>query len=168
MHTKTRATLFPLLCLAVLFSLALDALPLAAAPGDPEYQQIIANAPGDWYGIVFLPGSNGFMDSPLIRNGIVGVTIGGPTTGDVGTAVCFTATVAPANASAPIDYLWDPVPDNQGHPTVCYTWMSAGTYVFTVTASNCGGTGSATDGHDITIVAGTVYRVFLPIVGKND
>jgi CSLREA domain-containing protein len=80
-----------------------------------------------------------------------GVTISGPTVGGVGVAVCFTATVTPGNATLPIDYLWDPVPDGQGNSYVCYTWFSAGTYVITVTASNCSGAGQAEDTHTITI-----------------
>ena len=87
------------------------------------------------------------------------VTIAGPTTGDVGVAVCFTATVTPANATPPIDYLWDPLPDGQGTPFVCYTWFNAGTYVITVTASNCSGAGMAQDTHTVTIGGGACVPV---------
>jgi hypothetical protein len=36
---------------------------------------ITAGAPGNWYGVVFLAGSSGTIDSATIRNGTVGITI---------------------------------------------------------------------------------------------
>jgi CSLREA domain-containing protein len=94
-----------------------------------------------------------------------GVTIEGPTTGDVGVAVCFTATVSPGDASTPIDYLWDPVPDGQGNEYVCYTWMNPGTYVITVTASNCSGAGTAQDTYTVTIGGGCIPVTGVTISG---
>ena len=86
-------------------------------------------------------------------NPVSGVTISGPTTGDVGVPVCFTATVAPGNATEPISYIWTPGPGSgQGTPGVCYTWGTPGEKVITVTASNCGG--SAFDTHTVTINGG--------------
>jgi hypothetical protein len=80
----------------------------------------------------------------------------------------FSAVVAPANATAPITYTWTPAPGGgQGTSNAIYTWSTTGTYPINVAVSNCGGAGTGNDDHSITISAGTVYRVFLPIVGKG-
>jgi hypothetical protein len=96
---------------------------------------------------------------------VTGVTIGGPTSGLVGVPYGFNTTVAPANATEPIAYTWTPAPaSGQGTVNASYTWSAAGTYNISVAVSNCSGQGTGTDDHGITISAGTVLRVFLPIV----
>ncbi|MCP4539363.1 MAG: hypothetical protein GY832_19680 [Chloroflexi bacterium] len=81
---------------------------------------------------------------------VTGVTIAGPTEGDVDTAYTFTATVQPGDAAEPVAYTWSPEPDSgQGTVYATYTWGVAGAQQITVTATNDGG--SAQDTHDITI-----------------
>ncbi len=64
----------------------------------------------------------------------------------------FTATIAPANATPPVTYQWSPSPHSgQGTAVASYQWTTAGTYVITVTATNCGG--PVVDTHTITIGA---------------
>ena len=70
------------------------------------------------------------------------------------TACVFTATVQPANATNPT-YTWTPSPDSgQGTLHATYTWGVAGAQRITVTASNAGGTATAT--RNITISESTV------------
>jgi hypothetical protein len=60
-------------------------------------------------------------------------------------------TVAPADASPPITYTWTPAPDSgQGTAHADHTWATAGTTALNVTASNCGGAGTAGDEHDVS------------------
>lgn len=94
------------------------------------------------------------------------VTINGPTAGQPGLTYHFTATTNPA--SSPVAFAWEPAPvSGQGTPNVTYSWSSPGTYVLTVTASNCNGAAAAQDTHTVTIGAGTAYRVYLPIMEKR-
>jgi hypothetical protein len=89
----------------------------------------------------------------IVEGGVIavtGVTITGPTAGNVDTAYTFTATVQPQNATGPIAYTWAPTPDSgQGTAYAAYTWDVASTQRITVTAANSGG--SAQDTHDISI-----------------
>ncbi len=83
-----------------------------------------------------------------------GVTLSGPTAGYTGTAYTFTAAVAPAEATQPITYVWrtgERVITHTGgaSDTAVLSWTVAGVQVITVTATNCGGTVTAT--HAITL-----------------
>ena len=95
---------------------------------------------------------------------VSGVSITGPTTGTVGSVYTFTASVAPANASEYITYTWVSTPGNVHLPNrsvVTYTWTAAGDYTVTLTASNCGGSGTASRG--VHIESSKRY-VYLPLV----
>jgi hypothetical protein len=97
---------------------------------------------------------------------LAGVTIGGPLTGTVDSTYIFTATATPADATPPITYTWSPSPDGgQGSANVSYTWTTTGTKTINVTASNCGGTGTADD-HAITIESAR-HDIYLPLVLRN-
>ena len=89
------------------------------------------------------------------------MSIGGPTSGDTNTDYVFTATVAPANATGPIDYVWsiDGLMSGQGTTSATYRWSQAGDYQITVSASNCGGSRNDT----LIIDIGRTY-VYLPLV----
>jgi len=78
----------------------------------------------------------------------VGIT--GPSQGQNCTDYTFTAAISPTNATAPITYLWqasgqEPVTHtNEITDTVTYRWPELGTQTITVTASNEGGSATAT------------------------
>jgi len=147
----------------------------SADEGEVYHGSVNADASGDWVYTGTIAGPNATATNRDSMNNtsrfsapvavtlpctpISGVTITGPANGQVGANVCFTATVAPDNATEPIDYLWDPVPDGQGNSYVCYMWTTPGTYVITVTASNCGGTGSAQATHTVVIGGGSCVPV---------
>ncbi|MFN8569150.1 MAG: ELWxxDGT repeat protein [Kouleothrix sp.] len=73
------------------------------------------------------------------------VTLEGPQTQLVGTAVSFRAAVSPASVQAPVTYAWQA--SGQGTAqhtgaltdTIVFTWNVPGTQTITVTASNAGG-----------------------------
>jgi len=66
------------------------------------------------------------------------------------TTYIFTATITPPNATPPVVYTWSPAPlSGQGTAVASYQWTTPGTYVITVTVTNCGGTFA--DTHTITI-----------------
>ncbi|NJN67529.1 MAG: hypothetical protein HC884_12860 [Chloroflexaceae bacterium] len=68
---------------------------------------------------------------------LVGVTIGGKTTGPVDTPISFDATIQPATATTPISYTWSPTPQSgQGTAHATYTWAASGPQTITVVASN--------------------------------
>ena len=99
---------------------------------------------------------------------LTGVTISGPTMGQTGTSYTFTSSITPSSASAPITYTWSPVPNNgQGASSANYTWSTSGAKTISLTASNCGGAGTANDSHNITISAnGGGYKIYLPLVRR--
>jgi hypothetical protein len=78
------------------------------------------------------------------------VAIGGPTAGSAGSALAFTATISPANASVPLTYVWQatgkaPITHMGGRSdAVSLSWDTAGTKVITLTAWNAGGVVSDT------------------------
>ena len=96
-----------------------------------------------------------------------GVTIGGPTAGDVQASYTFTATVNPLTANRPITYVWQatgqsPVTSTGGlTDTVAFTWSVCGPQPITVTATN--DWGAITGAHVITVQ----YSVYLPLVLRN-
>lgn len=85
------------------------------------------------------------------------VGIEGPTTGTVGTAYAFTATVSPISITRPITYVWQapgqlPVTHTDGlSDTAVFTWATPGSQVIILTATNPGGT--TADTHAITLYA---------------
>jgi hypothetical protein len=81
---------------------------------------------------------------------VTSASITGPTTGYTLTNYAFTASAMPGGATQPFTYTWSPPPGTgQGMAVAEYLWMSAGTYVITVTIENCGGSAMAT--HTIAI-----------------
>jgi hypothetical protein len=115
-------------------------------------------------------------DQPIEDIGVTGVTLEGPTTGEVGTPYSFVVTVTPPDATQPISYTWrtDDQTDisNTGGltDTVTYTWNMSGTKTVRVRAANTAGQATATQ--EITISGDTpgpgpgedAERVYLPIL----
>jgi len=97
-----------------------------------------------------------------------GVTISGPTRGELHIAYTFTASVHSPTATLPITYLWQateqsPITQTSGlSHTVTYTWSTTGPQAITVTATN--DDGLLTDTHVIAISPG--HRSYLPLVLK--
>ena len=78
------------------------------------------------------------------------VSITGPAKGIDTENIVFNAAVVPTNATAPVNYLWEPAPIiGQGTAKATYRWTSAGKKTIKVTASNA--QGSATAIHQIAI-----------------
>jgi hypothetical protein len=100
----------------------------------------------------------------VCTDAITSVTIKGPATGDKGTDIIFTATVAPSNATLPINYAWSSANllGGQGTANATYRWTQSGAYTITVSAGNCGGSKNAS--HQIEI--GQQY-IYLPLVTRN-
>jgi len=87
---------------------------------------------------------------------VAGVTVNGPATTVDGSAAIFTATASPTSATLPIVFHWSATDQDdveQVHSSVqaglSYTWTVPGRKIVTVTATNCGGTLSAT--HALTV-----------------
>jgi parallel beta-helix repeat protein len=98
---------------------------------------------------------------------LTGASITGPTKGFAGMYYAFTAAITPTGATPPILYTWSPTPAiGQGSPSATYSWDAAGDQTLSVTASNCGGAGSASDDHVITIVDIEFRPMYLPIMWK--
>ncbi len=92
------------------------------------------------------------IEAPAQCTALAGVTVSGPTSGYTDTAYTFNATTTPTDASTPITYAWTPEPaGGQGTASATYSWATTGTKTITITASNCGGTVTAT--HIITVEA---------------
>jgi uncharacterized repeat protein (TIGR01451 family) len=73
------------------------------------------------------------------------VTLSGPDTGMTGSDYVYTASVEPANATAPLSYVWSPEPvSGQGTAVASYRWETAGDKAVTVNVENCGSFGGAT------------------------
>jgi PKD repeat protein len=91
---------------------------------------------------------------------VVGVTIGGETSGAPG-VYTFTASFEPANASLPVTFEWD---NGDMTPDTVRT-LGEGVYTLVVTATNCTGA-VVTDTHTIAIEQPRLY-FYLPLVVKN-
>ncbi|RLC65785.1 MAG: hypothetical protein DRI48_06205 [Chloroflexi bacterium] len=108
----------------------------------------------------------------LLQTCVVSLTelhIDGPTSGVVGAAYAFTATVGPPSATLPITYDWRPAPTGLSGtvllPTThvaTYTWQAVGPQTITLTVSNACNALSRT--HTITLQPA---RIFLPLVMRN-
>ncbi len=91
--------------------------------------------------------------TPPVCQPVFSATVSGPTTGLTDTVYSFVATVSPPTATTPITYTWTPEPDaGQGSEVVSYTWATTGTRSLSLTVSNCGGAGLASDAHQIEII----------------
>ena len=98
-------------------------------------------------------------DVPILP---AGVTINGPTSGQINIAYTFTAVITPTDSTVtlPITYTWMPTPvSGQSTITATYSWLTAGPQTITVTADYAGG--AVTDTHAINI---TLRMVYLPII----
>jgi parallel beta-helix repeat protein len=109
-------------------------------------------------------GADEFVCVPL-----AGVTINGPSQGVNAITYVFTASVTQVQASLPVTFNWSPSPVSGQAPlarwsSASYTWNRTGSYVITVTASNCGASRSIT--HAIAISA-TQY-VYLPLILREN
>ena len=95
--------------------------------------------------------------------GVTGVAISGPTSGNPGEAMTFTAEAEPADATLPVTYTWqidgqDPVTDVGGlSDQVVLSWPEEGAYTLAVTATNAAG--SASDVHSVDVTAWYVDAV---------
>ena len=87
---------------------------------------------------------------PACDHPLTGVSLSGPSSGNTGEPLSFTASPQPGNATEPITYTWSPMPNSgQGTDSASYHWATPDTYTITLEAENCGGTVS--DTHVITI-----------------
>jgi hypothetical protein len=91
---------------------------------------------------------------------VVGVTIGGDTSGTPG-IYTFTASLEPANASLPITWEWD----NGDSTATSVRTLGEGVYTLMVTATNCTGA-AVTDTHTIAIERSRI-TFYLPLVVKS-
>lgn len=109
----------------------------------------------------FWPGGE---EAPTCDVPLTGVSLSGPSSGQTGQSLTFTASPQPGDATLPVNYTWsnDGLVSGQGTASATYRWSDAGTYQITVSASNCGG--SKDDRRDIRI--GGTY-VYLPLVARN-
>lgn len=153
----------------------------SADEGETYRGSVIADGSGAWSFNVSLTGPNvtatnidsanntSQFSTPVPVGGactpVTGVTISGPTSGFVGASYAFSATVSPPDATQP-SYTWTPAPaTGQGTSSATYSWTSSGSYKIQVDVSNCGGSGTASDTHDVTISQASSL-VFLPVVYK--
>jgi len=62
-------------------------------------------------------------------NPLTGVSLSGPSSGNTGQTLTFTASPQPADATTPINYTWstDGLVSGQGTATAAYSWDTAGT-----------------------------------------
>ncbi len=105
-------------------------------------------------GTVTVPG----VEQPCTTLADLGIS--GRTSGETATAYQFTAVVTPAAATPPLTYTWAPAPDSgQGMAVVSYTWATTGTYLITLTATNCEGATSYTATRGVTITAPPVTNL---------
>lgn len=80
--------------------------------------------------------------------GVATATVAGPETLPLGQVGIFTATVAPANATAPITLTWS---NGQTGPAASYSWSELGPQTVVVTATNCGGAALVTGSLDVDV-----------------
>jgi hypothetical protein len=94
---------------------------------------------------------------------LTGVTIQGPEIGVISATYAFTASISPANASAPITYTWSPSPlGGQGTSVAMYRWDTSGIKSIAVGVQNGGAVFTADCA--ITILG---KRIYLPFVVRN-
>ena len=91
--------------------------------------------------------------------GLAGVEIGGPTQLAVGETGAYSATIEPADASAPASVLWS---TGDTTPEITSTWDSPGFYTMEITATNCESSAVVTD----TLVV-EVYQPCIEVTGAE-
>jgi hypothetical protein len=79
---------------------------------------------------------------------VASATVAGPEVLPTGAVGVYTATVAPANATAPITFTWS---DGQSGPAASYSWPAVGLQTVVVTATNCGGAALVTGSLDVEV-----------------
>jgi hypothetical protein len=105
-----------------------------------------------------------YTKAPTCDHPLTGVFLSGPSSGETGETLTFTAMVSPATATMPITYTWsrDGLVSGQGTHSASYRWDEAGDYDVTIEASNCGGSESDT----LVIEVGKKY-IYLPVVMRD-
>jgi hypothetical protein len=93
--------------------------------------------------------------------GLTDATIAGPEHLLVGETAPYSVTLAPPDATPPVDILWS---NGMTGTEASYSWPDPGIHTVTVTATNCAGTAVVTDTLDVSVVP---YTVLLPVVLKN-
>jgi hypothetical protein len=93
---------------------------------------------------------------------LLSVTVSGPEALLAGEAGTYTATVAPPNASAPVDLLWS---NGLTGTSAVYGWTVPGNYVLVVTGTNCGGV-PVIGTLDVSVSA-PMHYFYLPLVVRN-
>ena len=85
----------------------------------------------------FWPGGG---EAPACDVPLTGVSLSGPSSGQTGQTLTFTASPQPGNATAPVNYTWssDGLISGQGTASATYRWTGAGSKSVQVTARNCG------------------------------
>ena len=103
-----------------------------------------------------LSGYNGAHTEANPGVAIERVTISGSTNVALNDSYVFTAEVSPANASQPITYVWEPVP-NSGQDTAnpTYAWPVTGPQIISVTALNPGSQATVT--HTVVVSSGVSF-----------
>jgi hypothetical protein len=111
---------------------------LAGTVGQPEPGPSLTGGNYTLYS-GFWPGAG--AEAPACPVPLTGVSVSGPSSGDTGQTLLFTASPQPGNATAPVAYTWssDGLISGQGTSQASYRWTSAGSKNVQVTAQNCGG-----------------------------
>jgi hypothetical protein len=103
-------------------------------------------------------------EPPSCDHPITGVSLSGPSGGEPGETLVFTASPEPGEATLPITYPWSAggLVSGQGTSEASYRWASAGDREVAVTARNCGGQ-DVSDSMPVEIRE----HVYLPLVMKQ-
>ncbi|HNT75900.1 MAG TPA: PKD domain-containing protein, partial [Anaerolineae bacterium] len=103
---------------------------------------------------------------------VTGVAIQGPANVLVNSDATYNANVTPANASAPVTYIWSPAPfSGQNTNRATYRWGITGTQVITVSAMNCGMSVPVYGTRTISVNdsgGGEDYFIYLPLVMRDN
>ncbi len=137
--------------------------PTTRYSGSDSQYAVSGQATGIWYYRVKASNAAGDSDwsntestsvQPSCDYPLTGVSIGGPSSGETGNDLTFTANPQPSNATTPITYTWssDGLVSGQGANQASYRWTSAGNKSVQVTARNCGGQ-DLTDSQPVAISA---------------
>ncbi len=98
----------------------------------------------------------------VVCDALTGVELLTDSPAQQGQPVILTATVAPPDASQPIEYVWD-FGDGEGAQgtaaTISHLYPRPGLYTATVTATNCGGSAVLTDTARVEVICVTVSGV---------
>jgi len=94
---------------------------------------------------------------------LTGATVSGPEEVLLGETATYTVTLAPPDATDPIDILWS---NGTISYTATYSWTTPGTQTVAVTTTNCGGTAVQTGTMEVEVTE-PIHRIYLPIVVRN-